>query len=266
MLQGISNYQDYRIFIRDWISGQRNIDKKFSLIYYSRKIKASDSYLKQVVNYKRNLNLDKAYLLTKAFDLTPSEKLYFITLVLENECQEPSLKRFFRSQLLEFSHEQFTYSKNIKLSSIFENNILWEIFSLIGLNEFVNDPFWIQKRLYFDTSIKEIQKAIDILLSLGAIENKNGKFTANNIIIPHKFNPVNAYIVALKRAIQFLQKGLKENAAYDSFCLILSPEQYEQIKSILEDTKRKVAKVASNKSESKTLIAYLNLNLFQASK
>lgn len=267
-MKNLKEYQNYRLFLRDVIHDQKAIDKKYSLIYYSKKINTSDSYLKQVINNKRSLNLDKAFLLAKELGLNPSEKAYFLTLIIENEVNEPDLKRFFRNQLSEYSKTNVPYVKNKKMSVIFENNLLWEIFSLIGLEDFKNDTLWIQSKLLFKASILDIQKAIEFLIKINAIEKLNNKLIAKNIIIPHKFNPKVAYIAALKRAIQFLETENKMslNSNFESFCLILSVDQFKDIQSILEDAKLKISKIASRREEKKTLISYLNLNIFPVSK
>lgn len=267
-MKKLIEYQDYRLYLKDLINEQKTLNKKYSLIYYSKKIKTSDSYLKQVINNKRGLNLDKAFSLAKALGLSPSEKAYFITLIVENESSEPDLKRFFKNQLSEYSKSNIPYTKNQKMTAIFENNLLWEIFSIIGLENFRNDPLWIQTKLLFKSPLVEIQKTIEFLLKVNAIEIYDNKLKASNIVVPHKFNPKFAYIAALKRAIQFLQLDSKINSEYtfESFCLILSNNQFKEIQAILEDAKIKIGKIASNKDEKKTLISYLNLNIFPVSK
>lgn len=259
-------YKDYRCFIRDFTEEQRKINSKFSLIFYSKKIGASDSYLKLITSGKRSLNLDKAGALAKVFGLSPAEKSYFLTLIMENESEDSSSKRYYKNILTESSKNNFTYTKERGLTAVFEDRLLWEIFSLVGISDFEPRVDYIKKKLRQPATDIEIKSAIEKLLRLGAVKlQENGKMAAQNIVVPHKFNPAKAYRTALQRSIQHLNSTSLENSHYDSFCLILNEEQYAQIREVLEETKGKIAKIAGNREKSKSLIAYLNLNLFSAS-
>ena len=262
----VSEFSDYRKFIKALVSEEQTGNKRFSLIYYSRKIGASDSYLKLVVSGKRNLSLDKAYRLSKILGLSLTEMNYFLMMVLENDNKELGLKRFLRQQRSEHSKQPINYPKSAKMGLVFESSILWEIFSIIGLSDFSNDPIWIQKRLYFPTGLTQIKQSIELLRRIGAISLLEDKLIAGNLVIPHRFNQTKAYLVALERAIQFLKGGKSREATFESFCLILSGDQNEQIRKIIEEAKNKIIEVARSKNEAKTQLAYLNINFFPASK
>jgi uncharacterized protein (TIGR02147 family) len=263
----IFEYRDYRRFIRDNIETQRNINPKHSLIYYSKRIKSSDTYLKLVVSGKRSLSTDNAILLAKAFNLTPAEKSYFINLLHENESKNTSAKAYFRARLVESAQLDISYSKNRKMTAVFEDRLLWEIFSLIGIDGFEYSIKYIKSKLCLSATDTEIRSAVQKLMALGAIQqDHSGKIHAENIVIPHKYNPSKAYSTALIRAVKHVNTGMTESSYFDSFCLILNDEQYQQIRETIEETKSKIAKIARSKKSSKTLIAYLNLNLFSASK
>jgi uncharacterized protein (TIGR02147 family) len=263
----VFEYKDYRRFIRDFIEIQREIHPKFSLIYYSKKIKTSDGYLKLVVSGKRSLSLDNAFLLAKAFNLTPAEKSYFINLLNENESKEPSAKAYYKTLLTETAQLDISYSKNRKMTTIFEDRLLWEIFSLIGLKSFEYSIKYIKGKLRLPATDADIGAAVQKLLSLGAIrQDESGNVHAEDIVIPHRYNPAKAYATALNRAVKHVNAGIVESSYFDSFCLILNEDQYSQIRETLEEAKSKIAKIAKSKKDDKTLIAYLNLNLFLASK
>lgn len=55
-------------------------------------------------------------------------------------------------------------------------------------------------------------------------------------------------------------------STFESFCLILSLDQFKDIQSIIEDAKLKISKIASRIEDKKTLISYMNLNVFPVSK
>ncbi len=263
----VSEYKDYRLFIREYIEKQRKSHSKYSMIFYSKKIEASDGYLKLVVSGKRSLSIGKAVLLAKIFELSPAEKSYFITLVMENEATETSVKSYFKGLLAEKNKTDFSYMKNRKLTGIFEDRLLWELFSLIGLFDFENSMKYIKSKLRLPANDSEVSAALRRLQALEAIhQDESGNLRAESIVIPHSYNPTKAYRTALVRAVKHIDTGMLGSSYFDSFCLILSDDQFNQICGTLEETKSKIAKIASQKDEKKTLIAYLNLNLFSASK
>jgi uncharacterized protein (TIGR02147 family) len=267
MSKSLFEYKDYRLFIREFIEFQRKTNGKFSLIFYSKKIGSSDSYLKLICSGKRTLNLDKAGALAKVFGLTPAEKSYFLTLVMENQSQDSSSKRYYKNILTENAKNNFAYTQERKMTVIFEDRLLWEIFSLIGVADFEAKPDYIKRKLKLPATEVEIKAALEKLMQIGAVRvDERAEWSAQNIVVPHKFNPAKAYKTALQRSIQYINQSSLDNAHFDSFCLILNEDQYEQILEVLAETKGKIAKIAAPREKQKDRIAYLNLNFFAASK
>jgi len=263
----IFSYNDHRKYLRDVIEFQKSKNRKFSLIYYSNQIGMSDGYLKLVVNKSRTLNLDVAFTLASKLRCNSSEKSYFLTLVLKDNCVSSTLKNYFEGILLDQRKYTLIYNSNLHLNSVFTNSLMWEIFSIIGVENFSEDPKWIASSLtrrkvplaYIETSLRRLQE-------IGAIERKDGKIFAKDIVAKHSIDLTSVYLVALQRAIEHLGCDKEDSSAYfDSFCLILSNAEYDQIREILENTKRKIAAIATKKGP-KNRIAYYNSNLFFASK
>ena len=263
----IFSYNDHRKYLKDMVEFQKSKDRKFSLIYYSKQIDRSDSYLKLVVNKKRRLNLDTAVILAKKLRCDISEKSYFLTLVLRDDCASSALKNYFEGILLDQRKHTLAYNSNLRLNSVFTNSLMWEIFSIIGVENFSDDPKWIANRL---TRRKvppaHIEHSLRRLQEIGAIERKDGKIFAKDIVAKHSIDLASVYLVALQRTIEHLNFNKEDSSAYfDSFCLILSDVEYDQIREILENAKRKIAAVSTKKGP-KDRIAYYNSNLFFASK
>ena len=95
----IFDYINYREYIRDYITSNKNNNSKYSLIYFSRAIKVSDSYLKLVVNGKRSLNIDKANQLAEKFKLKSIETSYFLTLIMLENAKSESMKHYYQNIL-----------------------------------------------------------------------------------------------------------------------------------------------------------------------
>ncbi len=101
---------------------------------------------------------------------------------------------------------------------------------------------------------------------MGAIVRNHGEIVAKDVIAKHSVDLACVYQVALRRSIEHLAFCKDDKMSYfDSFCLILSESEYDQIQQVLERTKEKIIGIARNKSVKK-FIAYYNSNLFFASK
>lgn len=264
----IFDYQAYREFIKDYVELQRNLDLKFSYIYYSKAIKASDSYLKLVVNGKRSLNLDKANLLASKFKLKPVDTSYFLTLIMLESAQSESMKQYYQDILLNYKGLSMTYgNKHPHTISVFNDILSWELFSLIGVDGFRDDPEWIIKKLNRRGLNKTlISKTFENLIHKNIVKKlPNNKYKANDLVLEDGKDVRYAYSLALDRAKEHLHSEFEEKSSYfDSFCLILSEDQKDSIKRLLSETRGKIAEIAKRK-EAKSFIAFLNMNFFQAS-
>ena len=267
-MKTLFDFKNYRDFLKYFILTKRKVDRKYSISFFSTKIGASEAYLKGILSGSRNLDLDKAFALTKLLGLTGTERQYFLTQILENDASTQALKNYFKSQLMEFAKNQIHFSTDRKMLAVFEDDLTWEIFSLIGLSDFEEDAHWIKGRLKRrDLSELKVKNALAQLLKMGSIQrSSDGKLIAKNVLLPKKFNPTNAYRVATQRSLQHLNEEFAPDSSFNSFCLIINEGQFDQIKEIMEDTKKKILELASDRTAPKTHLAHLNLNLFYATR
>jgi len=262
----ISQYNDFRKLIRDCIEARRSQGGGHSLIYYSRLIGASDSYLKLIVSGKRSLNIDKARLLAQKLRFKEPALSYFLTLVMRDKATTPALQRYYDSVLLNYRKLSLTYGQT-KYSAIFNDVLMWEIFSLVGVDGFRPDPAWIAPKLRKrGVGGDRIRRALLRLEQMGAITIEADHCQAHDIVLKHDKVVNYAYIAAWKRAIEFLgSEGDGGDAHFDAFCLILSEDEYQRVAQLLTETRHKIAELVRRKGP-KTLIAFLNLGFFRASR
>ena len=261
----IVRYGDYRKLLRDAIEERRSEDSRYSLIYFSGLIGASDSYLKLVVNGKRTLNLDKARVLAKKLRFKEPALSYLLTLIMRDNARTTALQRYYDSVLLSYRKLSLTYSQKT-YATVFNDVLMWEIFSLIGIEGFRPDPKWIALKLRKGgLPVQRIERALADLLRLGAVKIEDGQYKANDIVLEHDKTVNYAYIAAFKRAIAFLESDNGGDPHFDSFCLLLSEDEYASVTRLLAETRQKVADLVRRK-EPKTMIAFLNMGFFRASR
>ncbi len=268
MGDNIFNYSSTKTYLEDFFSLKKKENSKYSLVFFSRFIKTSDSYLKQVLSGRRSLNMDKARALATVFKLTPLETSYFLTLIMKENAKTKELKNYFDETLEKFKElHSLKYNGDERLKGIFQDSLTWEIYTLIGVNQFKNDPEWIAMTLNRkNIKLSDIKSSLDYLITAGIIEMKDGKIRTKDIVFKDSNSIRDIYRIALKRAIEYLNEGkqLKPNDYFDSFCMILSDTEFQKVKKLLEETKIKMASLIDNSSE-KDQICYYNTNLFYAS-
>ncbi len=172
----IYNYTDYRIFLRDYYSNQKKIDKNFSHRFVALHVGASSSgWFSDIINARINLTQVYMVKLCKLLKFKQRESDYFELLV--NYGQAESLEQKNRYLL-----KIFTY-KEVKFSLIhrehFEFYTKWYITAIRELLFFYNfsdDFVTLSKQL--DPRIKpvEARTAIEILQTCELIQKNSEGF------------------------------------------------------------------------------------------
>ena len=262
----ITKSKNYRGYLKAIIAFQHEQNQKFSMIYFSQKMNLSAAYLKQVLSGRRNLSLDHAFKLATLLKLETLERAILFMMIAKEDHTHPGIKAFFDNLLTVYKRDLLHYQSDPNFITIFGSSLMWELFSLIGTENFSSDPDWIAKKLLAKNVGKsQIESALRRLEEIGAIEKSGTKFKAKDQIYKHHIDVHHVYKVALQRALEALQEPKDPTAYFDSFCLILSETEYEQIRQLLEETKTRMATIAGKKGP-KARIAYYNTNLFWASK
>jgi uncharacterized protein (TIGR02147 family) len=266
-MPSVFQFRDCRTYLKAALEFQKSLNRKYSLAYYSARIGRSSAYLKQVFSGRRELSLDTAALLGKALKLNSKERAYLVHLAIAETAESTALRSFASSHLVNLKRENIQYDHNRGLATVFENSLLWEIFSLIGIEDFEANPRWISSHLRRrDKSVFAIQGALRALEKMGVVINENGKFRAADIVLKHGYDVNRVYLTAARRQIEHLALEPNDSSHhFDSFCLILSESEYDQIRDVLEETKLKIGQIARSRNSPKTRIAYYNAGLFWAS-
>ncbi len=265
----VFDYKDYREFLKDIVEYKRASDSKYSYIYYSRLINASEPYLKQVISGRRKISLEKAKLLSKKIKLTSLESSYFLTMVMKDDSKTEELKSYFTNLLDNLRDlKPLNYSNKKRFRCIFSDTLSWEIYTLLGLSKVKFDAKEIKSLLkgkYTLTEIKESMKYLEITESI--IINHDKSVVTRDVILENDEDIRPIYKNALGRSIQYLEDSQldKEIDYFDSFCLILDDDDFPKLRKVLHQAKSNIAKISMN-SKNKNRVAFYNTNLFFTSK
>ncbi len=178
-LPSVFAFSDYRTYLKAYFEAKKKIHPKYSASFFTRRAGLganSRGYLKLVVEGRRNLSPATIRSFSEALGHKPQESLYFENLVLFNQAERPSDKKYYFERLVATLHEK-TYSPLVLLQqqhAYYSNWYYVVIRELVALDDFVEDYLWISHHLLGAVKKEEIRKAISDLLVLGLIERDSG--------------------------------------------------------------------------------------------
>ncbi len=209
----IFEYQNYRVYLKDYYNEEKKNKKYFSYRYFSNKagINAS-AFLYYVIQNKRNLTKKSATKISIAIGHSNQEAEYFENLVFFNQAETIKEKAVYYNKIIELR-------KPVLITEIGEDrydyyskwyhSIVREVVTLIDFN---GNYKVLSEFLSPKISAKEAKSSIELLEKLGFIEkDDNGLYHQTDNLIKVKPDATQAFIIE-KFQIDMLELAIK---AYD---------------------------------------------------
>ena len=181
----IFEFLDYRAYLQYWFEKKKKERSTFSYRVFSRQIgQKSPSYLKDVIEKRRNINFAHFEILTKALQLKHRERIYFRNLiVLDQSKDREEKKKAFElisamrsvdgSRLIE--GESYRYVSNWYFPAIRE---------MANLPEFQPHAEWIVEHIYPKITKKQAKDALETLQDLEMLViHEDGRFECQDGLI-----------------------------------------------------------------------------------
>jgi uncharacterized protein (TIGR02147 family) len=269
----IFEYQNFRLYLKDYYIEQKDSKKYFSYRYFSKRagINAS-AFLYYVIEGKRNLTKKSIDKISSAIGHTREENEYFENLVFFNQAKTIAEKTIYYSRVVEcrkpldlktVSKEQYEfYSK-------WHHSIIREIVTMF---DFKDDYASLGQMLIPPISAKDAQESIKLLERLGFIErDDNGLYHQTDTIIGVKPQPHEAFIIE-KFQTDMLDMAIK---AYDRFprsermtastTFSISKATFELFKMKTREFRKELLEIAKLDNEPQRVVQF-TFNLFPISK
>ncbi|MDA8141568.1 MAG: TIGR02147 family protein [Desulfobacteraceae bacterium] len=167
----IFDYHDYRRFLKDSFDYAKNNNGKFSFRYFAQRAGFnSGSFLKLVIDGKRNLTNESISKISKGFKLNKQEHDYFENLVFMNQASTHEIRNHYYKQML--SMKGYTKVNHIAKAS-YDYFSKWYYPAIREIVTFGNRKYTPEKiagLLKPSISEKQAQEALDHLLMLGLIQ------------------------------------------------------------------------------------------------
>jgi uncharacterized protein (TIGR02147 family) len=113
----------------------------------------------------------------KSLDLNAREGLYLETLIEFNQAKSMVEKDMYHARLKELAPSEPVNLVEMETFKFFGDPLHCIILDMTDLKDFSADPKWIQTRLQFKASLKQIEDTIARLICLKLLKDVNGRLT-----------------------------------------------------------------------------------------
>lgn len=172
-MTSVLEYSDYRQFLKEAIGKSTLKNSQLSTRVLAEKFSLSPSYLSRVLSGQRKLSLDSASKISRHFNLSADETLYFFDLVemdnAKTEEEKAQIGRWSKRQ----PDAQILSEEHFKVVSDWYH---FAILSLMRSKKFKSDIHWISHRL--DLEPTEVRQALERLQHCGLVTVEKGKYVA----------------------------------------------------------------------------------------
>lgn len=271
-MQPIFEFIDYRKYLSDYYQNKKEISHYFSYRYFSQKIGInSPSFLKNVIEGKRNLTSQMAERFSKALGLNAKEKIYFHNLVLFNQAKTSSEKQQYYAALRSIAGEIKESVLNSYHFDFFSKWYIPVIRELICIYDFKDDYCTIGASLKPPVEPADVKDSIELLIRLKMVEKKeNGCYKQIFSAVKVDDSISSLAVRSFTRTmIDYSKAALdvfdKENRHISGITMGISRDTYELLTTEIEAFKNRIKSIV-NHSSSADRVYQINISLFPLSK
>jgi uncharacterized protein (TIGR02147 family) len=268
----IFEYQNYRLYLKDYYNFQKNAKKYFSYRYFSQKagINAS-AFLYYVIEGKRNLTKKSIDKISTAIGHSKDENDYFENLVFFNQAKTISDKTMYYSRIVECRKpvDLTTIAKErYEFYAKWYNSVIREIVTMF---DFHGDFALLGQQLMPPISAKESRESIELLERLGFIEiDENGLYHQTDTVIGVKPKGQEAFIIEkfqiemLEMAIKAYDRVIRSERMSASTTFSISEATFELFKMKTREFRKELLEIAKLDNEPSRVVQF-TFNLFPIS-
>ena len=269
-MKRIEHYDNYRLFLSDFMDDRKKRFPFFSNRYFSRKAGvASPSLCQEVIDGKRNLTEKTIAAFCKGMALTERDAAYFRVLVHFNQSKTIDEQTMYLAELKKYRKSIATELVPADSFSYFEHWYNPAIRELACLLDWHGDYELLARHLQPPVSAAAAKKSIELLLKAGFLaKNGDGSYTQSSPAIRTGNNVLG--VRSLNRQFGELGvaaiEGIPADERYISSMTVgISRATYEALRHEIEDFKDRLRSIVDDDKASDTVYT-VNLHLFPVSK
>jgi uncharacterized protein (TIGR02147 family) len=271
-MKSIIEYNDYRIFLKEYIQSRREKGLPASNRYFAQKLGInSNAWLTYVLQGKRNLNKQVVSQLTVLMRFTVNEGRYFEALVQFNQAKTIDERNSWYREM-----ESVRKNSQVRIisSDQYEFYSVWyhsSIRSIIDMFPDFKDYETLAGLLSPPITASEAKKSVALLERLELIfKDAEGIYrvrdkTITTGVYEKTLAIANFQRETMKLAQESLDRVQKTERDISTMTIGISKNALEKIQVLLQETRRKIAEIASADVDSDRVFQ-LNMQLFPLSK
>jgi uncharacterized protein (TIGR02147 family) len=267
----IFEFIDYRKFLAEYYRTKKESSRYFSYRYFSQKIGFnSPSFLKAVIEGKRNLTRQMLERFCKAMNFGTKETLYFKNLVFFNQAKTSLEKQEYYLSLKSMAGGVKESILNTDQFEVFSNWYVPVIRELICLHNFHEDYQTLAAALKPSIQPVEAKAAVALLLRLKMIvQRADGSFRLVSPAMAMDSSVTSLAVrsftrTMLERSKEALDTIDKKARHISGVTMGISPETYDVLTSEIEAFKDRVKIIVGNDANS-SRIYQMTVSLFPVS-
>lgn len=266
----LSDYHDYRLFLRDWVNERQTIDSSFTWRIASVAFGIETAALFRICSCERHLPLKFFNRTVEVLGLQGRDVQEFKLMVELGRCKKPDLQKNLRYQLLCLRSGDAVNQGDDIDARYFSSWLHPVLFSILHTDRFSGGLEQVAKslktKLKPKASLKEISESLELLLELGLVEAQVECW------IPTQTNP-NAKVgwtdgrirnfqhSCLDLAATALETQPKENRNFTTLTLHLTVHARMQIEQEIQHFRNRVKQIVEL-DDGADLAMQLNVQLF----
>jgi len=263
-------YTDYREYLKAYFDKRKKNDPKFSHRYLSRRLGlTSPNFIMMVMQGKRNLTRTLRFRISEEFHHLPKEAEYFECMVCFTQAKNIREKDLYFNKMARLRQKTDVNKIEERQYEYYANWFNPVIRELITHPDFKGDPVWLAKKILPRISSSQAKNAVELLLELGLIENKNSTYSQNSKLISTgpqvtSLALANFHRSMAKKAAEAMDTIPREERDMTACTINLSKKGFEDVRDVIADCRKKILKIAG--AETTTQRVYqMNFHLFPVS-
>ncbi len=255
----------YRTCLKEELSKRCERNPRYSLRAFASSLDVDAGALSRLLNGKQFLSKKLALTILKNINLEPADEKVFLESALKSQMTR-ELQRFPKS-LRTWLPKQVYHSLDTDLYRIISDWYHVAILELTYVENFKSDARWIASQL--DISIAEAKLAVDRLVRLGLLEEKNGQWKkSKEQLTSGNKNITNSAL--RKQQKQFLEKAidsLEQNKIHErsitSMTMAIDPAKIPIAKKMIQQFNRDLCQFLESGKRKKVYNLEICLNPLQ---
>jgi len=251
IVEKIYEYDDYRMFLRDFFEAKKIESPTFSQRNFTKKAGfKAHNFCTLVINGTRNISADSIQKLIKGIGLTGKTATFFENLVCLNQSSTIQDKEYFFQKIKKSGKTAEFYQVNKDQYFFYEKWYYPVVRELMVLSDWNGDISKLSQLVRPPIHVSEAKEAVRLLLETKmVVQGSNGAYSLNREFVTSQNVPV---LIKAKARRDVLLKGIEtidtirpseKYAAYST--VTMSKKLYNEVRTLLNETRGKIVSMVS---------------------